>query len=134
MRTGTRIAAAVCIVASAVAFMSALWGGGMATALQALLELVGLASSQQNAVDTPLGLWVLLVYVCGVVAGVVALRRPKPMGVVMLALGVVALFFGGPIARVYGAVVCIVGLYLIAVCMYRGSRDAPGASGVDRGG
>jgi hypothetical protein len=109
-----RVVAIVTAIFSVTAFLLALWGGGALLAVQSLLATVGLASSQQDVLAYPLGNWVFLVYALGFAAALYALRRPRAMGVALIALGVCALLFGGPIARIWGVVAILSGLVLVA--------------------
>ncbi|MGH8666843.1 MAG: hypothetical protein ACREUX_21475 [Burkholderiales bacterium] len=107
------------IVISLAGFFLALWTGGLVVALHELFGSIGLASRSESAAPYPLGGWTLLIYVCGAVLGYLAQRHPLPIGLAMLPLGVIALLFGGPITRVYGTIVLLIGIALIATVLYR---------------
>lgn len=109
----------VVLVLSLAGFFLALWTGGLVVALHELLGAIGLASRSEYASPYPLGAWTLLIYVLGAVLGCFARRRPLHVGIALVALGIVALLYGGPITRAYGILMVVAAAVLIGVVLHQ---------------
>lgn len=107
------------IVISLAGFFLALWTGGLVVALHELFGSIGLASRSESAAPYPLGGWTLLIYVLGAVLGYFARNHPLPVGLAMLPLAAIAMYFGGPITRAYGAILIALAAALIGAVFYR---------------
>ena len=118
-----RVVAVVTIRVSVVGFLLALWSGGLTIALQRLLGAIGLVSGGEEATSYPLGAWTLLIYVAGGTAGFFVRRHPLGSAAALVPLGVVALIYGGPITKAYGAILVVIGIALAAYAFYQSAAQ-----------
>jgi hypothetical protein len=119
-----RVIGVVVLILSIVAFFLALWTGGLVAAVHELLRAIGLVSASSQATPYPLAAWVLLIYILGAVLGCFVHRRPMWVGGALVPLGIVALLYGGPISRVYGALILVAGVLLIGMVLRGVHRPA----------
>lgn len=115
-----KAAAIAAVTVSAVAFLAALFGGGIVAALSGFFRLFGLGADMGLS-SYPLGAGVFVVYVLGIALGLACNRWPLPAGLAMLPLGACAYLFGGPVAKAFGVVIVCIGGLLLAVVL-RSSR------------
>ena len=111
MKNIQKAAAIFATAISIAALLLATTAGGL---MFALLGMLGPAGSASEPLGSALGAGVLLLYACGAALGIAAFRWPVQAGIALLPLGVCAFALGGPIAKLYGVLIFLTGVVVLA--------------------
>lgn len=93
-----------------LALLAAAMGGAIVESLAVIFTL-----GRNTGVGLfPLGAGVFVIYLVGIGLGLAVPQRPRAAATAMLPLGVIALLFGGPVAKIYGVPIVCAGTAILA--------------------